>query len=139
MKQMMIFYPVIAMFLLTACVWAYMYFQRLSFMMKHKVDPQSVDTPEKMSLALPSHVHYASNNLKNLFELPIIFYLLAIMLYQLQIVDSVYYYCAWAYVLLRTLHSVTHCFVNRVKWRFTAYFLSSLFLWFAVIRLAFML
>lgn len=136
MNQQLIVQPVVALFILTAIVWVAMYARRLSYMASNSIDPQSVATPELMSELLPATVNNASNNLKNLFELPVVFYALCGFLLLVQRVDAVFLYAAWAYVAMRALHSLIHCTVNSVNARFTAYFLSSLVLWFMVARFA---
>ncbi len=136
MNQQLILQPVVALFILTGIVWALMYTRRLSYMFANKIDPQSVATPELMSASLPSYIHNASNNLKNLCELPVVFYAVCAFLLLSQRVDMLFVNAAWAYVGLRVLHSLIHCTVNTVKFRFTAYFLSSLVLWSMVVRLA---
>ncbi len=136
MDQQLILQPVVSLFIVTGIVWAVMYARRLSYMFTNQVDPQRVATPELMSSVLPVHINMASNNLKNLFELPVVFYALCVFLLLSQRVDALFLYAAWAYVGLRGLHSLIHCTVDSVKARFTAYFLSSLVLWFMVVRLA---
>ncbi len=136
MNQQLIVEPVVSLFLLTGIVWVVMYIHRLSYMFAHKIDPQSVATPELMSASLPAHINFASNNLKNLFEMPVVFYAVCAFLLLTQRVDALFLNTAWAYVGLRALHSWIHCTVKSVKLRFTAYFLSSLVLWFMVARLA---
>jgi hypothetical protein len=136
MNQQLILQPVVALFILTAIVWVGMYARRLGYMASNSIDPQSVATPELMSKLLPETVNNASNNLKNLFELPVVFYVLCGLLLLAQRVDAMYLYAAWAYVGMRALHSLIHCTVNSVNARFTAYFLSSLVLWFMVARFA---
>jgi hypothetical protein len=135
-NQQLILQPVVSMFLLTGSVWAFMYIRRLSFMLRHNIDPQSVATPELMNARLPAYINNSSNNLKNLFELPVVFYALCAFLLLSQKVDAVFLYSAWAYAGLRATHSLVHCTVNVVNLRFAAYFLSSLVLWFMVARLA---
>jgi hypothetical protein len=136
MNQQLLLQPVVALFIVTGIVWAIMYIRRLSFMFANQIDPQTVATPESMASALPAHINHASNNLKNLFELPVVFYAVCAFLLLTQRVDVLFLNAAWAYVGLRALHSLIHCTVNTVKFRFTAYFLSSLVLWFMVARLA---
>jgi hypothetical protein len=51
-------------------------------------------------------------------------------------VDSVYVSSAWLYVAFRAIHSLIHCTRNIVKARFAVYMLSSIVLWFMVIRAA---
>lgn len=135
MNQQLILQPVMAMFLLTGLVWAYMYVRRIGFMVRQNINPQRVSTPELLNATLPAEVNNPSNNLKNLFELPVIFYTAGIMLLLLQKVDAVFLYSAWIYVGLRTLHSLIHCTTNIVRYRFPIYFTSCLVLWFMVIRL----
>lgn len=136
MDQQLILQPVVALFLLTAVVWTYMYARRLSFILANNIDPQSIATPEQLNARLPASINNASNNLKNLFELPVVFYALCAVLLVTQNVDGVFLYSAWAFWGLRVLHSLVHCTVNIVNLRFAAYFLSSLVLWFMVLRLA---
>lgn len=136
MDPSLILQPVVAMFVLTGLVWTYMYVRRLSFIFSHKINPQSLATPEQLAVVIPAHISAPSNNLKNLFELPVVFYALCVMLFVTGSVDSIHLYCAWAFVLLRALHSGIHCFINRVSLRFVAYLLSSLVLWGMVARVA---
>ena len=136
MNQYLILQPVVALFLLTAAVWVFMYARRLSFILANSIDPQSIATPEQLNARLPASVNHASNNLKNLFELPVVFYALCAFLLVSQNVDEVFLYSAWAFWALRVLHSLIHCTVNIVNLRFTAYILSSLVLWFMAVRLA---
>jgi len=136
MNPFSIIQPAAALFVLTIAVWAYMYGRRLHFMYRHDVNPQTVATPELINERLPAGVNNSSNNLKNLFELPVIFYVLCVFLLLTRRVDAIYLYAAWAYVGLRVLHSLVHCTVNIVKLRFTIYLFSTLVLWFMVIRFA---
>lgn len=136
MSQQIILQPVVSLFLLTGMVWTYMYARRLAFILGNGIDPQSIATPELLNAKLPANINNPSNNLKNLFELPVVFYTLCAFLLLAQKVDALFLYTAWTYVGLRAIHSLIHCTVNIVNFRFTAYFLSSLVLWFMVVRLA---
>ena len=77
----------------------------------------------------------ASNNLKNLFELPILFYTAILLSLVLMIQDPLMVQLAWGFVALRVVHSAIHCTYNNVNHRFAAYALSTLFLMFIWIRL----
>jgi hypothetical protein len=136
MNQQLILHPVIVMFILTGAVWLFMYIRRLVYILGNKIDPQSVATPELLNSRIPADINSPSNNLKNLFELPVLFYALCLVLVLTQRVDEAYLYAAWTYVGLRILHSAVHCTVNIVMWRFIVYASSSLVLWLMVIRLA---
>jgi hypothetical protein len=128
--------PIVALMALTFIVWAFMYFQRLRFLAANHIAPKRVATPELMSSVLPEHINRPSNNLKNLFELPVIFYVVCTASLALSKDDVLLTGLAWAYVLLRAAHSAIHCSTNIVQYRFAAYFVSSLVLWAMVVRLA---
>ena len=128
--------PFFGMMLLTAVVWIYMYYRRLSFIFSERIRPQDLRTPERASGLLPEAAQYPANNLRNLLELPVVFYVLCLYLYVTQTVDTVYVVAAWLFLVLRISHSAIHCTVNRVKYRFYAYFASALVLWFMVGRAA---
>ncbi|TXH99457.1 MAG: hypothetical protein E6Q70_24885 [Pseudomonas monteilii] len=127
--------PLVAMMVLTFVVWVFMYARRLGYMVRHGIDPQEVDTPQKMALRLPESVEAPSNNLKNLFELPVLFYVVCLTLLHLGWVSPTDVTAAWLFVGLRAAHSVVHCTVNIVKVRFVFYLLSSLVLWFMLASL----
>jgi hypothetical protein len=117
------------MFLLTAVVWAWMYALRLPFILRSGMDLQAVSTPEKLSAAIPDRLNNPSNNLKNLFELPVVFYALCVILFVTGRVDPVQLKAAWIFVGCRVAHSLVHCTFNWVSWRFATYFLGSVVLW----------
>ena len=127
--------PLVAMMVLTFVVWVFMYVRRLGYMVRHGVDPQEVNTPQKMALRLPESAQAPSNNLKNLFELPVLFYLICLTLLHLGWVSPTDVTAAWLFVGLRAAHSLVHCTVNLVKVRFVFYLLSSLVLWFMLAML----
>ena len=121
---------------LTAVVWIYMYYRRLSFIIGNRIRPQDLTTPERAAELLPESVRIPANNLRNLLELPLLFYALCLYLYITQTVDTTFVVAAWLFVGLRAAHSAIHCTVNRVQYRFYAYFVSALVLWFMVGRAA---
>jgi hypothetical protein len=127
--------PVVALMLLTMIVWIYMYIRRIGYIRQHRIDPSSINSPEALSAALPDAVNAPSNNLKNLFELPVIFYAVCVFLLATE-ADTTFVNLAWFYVVLRAVHSLIHCTFNIVIYRFLVYLLSSLVLWGMVLRLA---
>ena len=128
--------PMVAMMVLTGVVWLFMYARRLGTMSRLGIDAQTVNTPQKMTAALPESVEFASNNLKNLFELPVLFYAVCLVLVQMGWATHVDVSAAWVFVGLRALHSAVHCTINIVVVRFVAYLGASLALWFMLGRLA---
>ena len=129
MQQDAILAPMLGLMLLTFFVWAYMYYLRLGYISRQGVDPQDLATPEKGWTVLPESVNLPAHNLRNLAELPVVFYALCLYLFVTGSVDLVYVVAAWAFVGLRAVHSLIHCTVNNVKLRFASYFLGALVLW----------
>ena len=80
MNNAAIFLPMLATMALTAVVWFYMYAKRILAMRKAGVSVQTYTTPEKISELLPEAVNFPANNLKNLFEVPTLFYSLCLYL-----------------------------------------------------------
>ena len=126
--------PFLGMMLLTLVVWVVMYARRIHFMATHRIAAQRLTTPERAAELIPEPVARASNNLKNLFELPVLFYALCLYLYVTASVDAVAVACGWAFLGLRALHSVVHCGSNIVLLRFALYVASSAALWTMLIR-----
>ncbi|MGD8576863.1 MAG: MAPEG family protein [Thiohalophilus sp.] len=129
MDQAGIFIPLLGMMLLTAAVWFYMYYLRLAFIVREKIDPQQAATTQQMLEIVPTRVNLPSENLINLFELPVLFYALCIYLYITGQVTPTYLVLAYCFFAFRVLHSVIHCTYNRVTHRFYTYAVSALVLW----------
>lgn len=126
--------PLLVQVLLTFLVWIYLYAWRIPEIRRKKIDPQRLKDRATAHQLLPDSAS-ASNNLKNLFELPVLFYTAVLLSLVLMIQDPALVQLAWGFVLLRIVHSVVHCTYNNVNHRFVAYALSSLFLLFIWIRL----
>jgi hypothetical protein len=134
--QQAILQPVAALILLTMVVWITMVVRRVGYMIANRIHAQRVATLEQVNSILPEHINRPSNNFKNLFELPVLFYVICLALLATGKVDSVYLVLAWLFVALRAVHSAIQCSVNIVRLRFVAYALSSLVLWIFVLRFA---
>ena len=126
--------PFAAMLLLTALVWLYMYVRRLSYMFANGIDPQQLASPEGKAAALPEAIEQPANNLKNLFEMPVLFYAVVLAIYATTSVDATDVQLAWAFVVCGALHSLVHCTFNHVKTRFAFYLLSCLALFALIAR-----
>lgn len=134
MNQESVFVPFFALMLLTILVWIYMYYLRISYFKREKVDPQSLATMREVINVIPAKVNTPSENLINLFELPVLFYAVCIYLYVTQQVDNTYLVLAYCFLIFRVVHSVIHCTYNKVMHRFYFYVLSSFTLWVFIIR-----
>ena len=134
MPQTAIFGPVFVMFFVTFIVWVYLYARRIPFI--RSLDPSIVLTPARLAELSPPAVSNPSDNLKNLFEIPVIFYTLAMVLFVTGRVDAVYLGAAWVFAVFRALHSAVHCTANIIMVRFTLYAVSALAVWFMAGRAA---
>ena len=98
MTQQAIFGPFFAMMFLTLVVWVYMYVRRIGFLTRNNIRPDEVASPEALARVTPPAVSTPSDNLKNLFELPVLFYALTLYLFVTSQVDAVYVYAGWIFV-----------------------------------------
>lgn len=129
MLQHAVIIPLLMMLLLTALVWMYMYILRLGYMFRHKIEPEQLVTPDKKYIVLPEKINFPAYNLSNLFELPVLFYVLCLLVMFMDIQSIAVITFSWIFVIFRVLHSLVHCTYNRVTHRFLAYLIASIALW----------
>ncbi len=127
MQTNAIFLPALAMVALTIGVWVRMYVARIGEMKRERVHPQSVATSAQMAARLADT--RAADNFRNLFELPVLFYVALVVAALSSQVNAITLGLAWGFVALRVVHSVIHCGYNKVMHRFRAYLLGGLVLW----------
>lgn len=77
---------------------------------------------------VPSDVRLPGRNFVNLFEMPVLFYVLCLALYMTHNVSETLLALAWIYVALRVVHSLIHVTYNKIMHRFFVYALSSFLL-----------
>jgi len=128
MKQINIFYPLIAQVGITFIVWLWMYKTRLAEIKKMAVRPYEIATDQALTEKL-KNVVAPSDNFKNLFEMPVLFYVLTLSLYVTQQVDIKFVVLMTTFVVMRAVHSYIHCTNNNVIPRFISYVVSSATLW----------
>ena len=121
--------PFLGMMLLTFVVWVVMYRRRIGYLRAQRIHPQKLQTPEQLKELVPAEIEFPSNNLRNLFELPVLFYALCLYVHVTGTTDRLYVAAAWSFLLLRCAHSFVHCTTNVVMTRFWLYVLSSAALW----------
>jgi hypothetical protein len=122
-----IFQPALAMVALTLAVWLRMYFSRIGEMKRERVHPQAVATSAQMAARL--HDTRAADNFRNLFELPVLFYLALVVAALTAQAGTAVLVLAWLFVALRVVHSAIHCSYNKVMHRFQAYLAGCIVLW----------
>ena len=122
-----IFLPGLAMAALTFVVWWAMYFQRIGQMKRERIHPQAVATSIQAAARLTESNR--ADNLRNLFELPVLFYFALTVAHLSGQVNAATLALAWLFVALRVVHSAIHCTYNKVMHRFYAYLAGGLALW----------
>ena len=127
MKSMAIWWPAVAMVALTFVVWLRMFRVRIGQMKRERIHPQSVATSAEAAARLTDS--RVADNFRNLFELPVLFYLALVVAAQADLVGPVVLAFAWAFVVLRMLHSWIQCTYNKVMHRFRAYAAGGFVLW----------
>lgn len=133
-QQFRIFGPFLAMMLLTVVVWVYMYIRRIYFIKSRNIRPDQLQRSGELARISPPDVSNPSDNLKNLFEMPVLFYALSLYLFVTNQVDSIHVTAAWIYFVLRVIHSFIHCTINIIMLRFYAYLVSCLALFLMLFR-----
>ncbi len=119
--------PVIALISWTLLVWCWMYALRIPAMQAANIDPDDAKHPGSLA-ALPSKVRAVADNYNHLHEQPTVFYALAFYTQLAGAGDVLNVNLAWAYVVLRVVHSLVQNTSNKVMIRFSVFSLSSLVL-----------
>jgi len=121
-----IWLPCAAMVGLTAAVWVKLYADRLGEMRAKRIDPQALASARATAqLERPQ----AAENFRNLFELPVLFYLALVVAALTAQAGTAVLVLAWLFVALRVVHSAIHCSYNKVMHRFQAYLAGCIVLW----------
>jgi hypothetical protein len=124
MEQKLILFPMLAMAALVFIVFGVMFRRRVSFMKANRLHPQKVATSAKMAAAIEDS--RASDNVRNLFEMPVLFYAAILTLFTTGLACMPQLVLAWIYVMARYVHSYIHCTHNTVMQRFYAYLVSTI-------------
>ena len=126
MEAKLILYPLLAMFLLVCLVAATMLRRRIAFYKLNRVHPQKTATSAQMTAVMPDS--RAPDNFRNLFELPVMFYVAALTIFVTGNICVPHLILAWGYVVARYAHSFIHCTSNVVMHRFYAFLTSCVLL-----------
>ena len=118
--------PAAAMVALTAVVWVRLYVERIGEMRRRRILPGELATARQASTKLQNVT--AADNFRNLFEVPVLFYVLCLALYVTHRQGTVLLALCWLFVALRAVHSAIHCTYNNVMHRFLVYVTSTLLL-----------
>lgn len=118
--------PVIALVAWTMVMWLWMYATRLPAMQAAKMTPDPKAPRGEQMAQLPARVRWKTDNYNHLLEQPTLFYAIAITLVLLGVSSPASVSLAWAYVLLRVIHSLLQALVNKIEVRFLLFVLSNI-------------
>ena len=125
--QSPIFAPAIVLVLWSLAMLGWLALSRLPAMSKVGLDLSKAVGSRGANLegVLPDKVNWKSHNYTHLMEQPTIFYATVVILGVTGTGDGLNLKLAWAYVLIRILHSIVQATWNRVAVRFALFNLST--------------
>lgn len=113
---MSILYPALAMFALTAVCIVRLAWVRFGAARRGEIDPRFFR--DFRGFEEPEVLRVHARHIKNLFEAPLLLYVIVLIAFVTQQSGWLPVLLAWAYVLLRAAHSYVHLTSNRVMLRF---------------------
>ncbi len=114
MDQLALLTPVLVLIIWTFIIFLIMAFGRVSFMN----NPQDAAESKDYRGHLPAWVNRTADNYNHLFEQPVAFYAVTLSIALINNFDSLVVQLAWAFVLIRVIHSLVQLSINIVLVRF---------------------
>ena len=133
MSQHGLVLPVLALIAWTFVMWLWMYATRIPAMRAARIDLDEVSRTGT-KLALPPEVTRVADNYNHLHEQPTLFYALALAAQISGGADGLNITLAWAYVLVRIVHSLIQATRNKIIVRFFIFNVGSLILLVILVR-----
>ncbi len=127
MNPTAIFLPAVALVALTTAVLFRMFFERRRQVRADAIHMREIPSSSQMAARFTDT--RGADNYRNLFEMPVLFYVALVVAFVTQQVSPLVLGLAWGYVAFRVLHSCIHCTYNRVMHRFYAFLGSNVLLW----------
>jgi hypothetical protein len=122
-RNLDILFPLFALAAWTFLVLLEIPFVRIRSVRRREIGPKDFKYGESPSV--PPSVSIPNRNYMNLLELPLLFYVVCVVLYVTSGASRLAVYVAWAYVVLRVVHSLIHLSYNHVLHRLAAFTLSN--------------
>ena len=126
MHPEMIFEPMLVLVFWTFIIMLYMAYKRWSAGFAGRLKRGEFKVGE--SADVPVDVRLAGRNFSNLFEVPVLLYVLCLSVYVTHNVSESLLAMAWVYVALRIVHSLIHVTYNKIMHRFSIFALSNFLL-----------
>ena len=124
MSQTVLLTPIFVLVLWTSAVFLVLAFGRV----KYTKNPQDAAHSKDLKGTMPDWVERAADNYNHLFEQPVAFYALTLCIAVINNFDSFVVQLAWAFVVLRIMHSLVQLTFNLVLVRFFIFVLGWLVL-----------
>ena len=118
-----ILWPTFALVALIALVWFWLTVERGRHIKRSPPRAEDFASGEA-ALRYFQPVELPANNFRNLFEMPVLYFALVPLLMITHQASHIQVQLAWAYVVLRALHSFIHIVVRKVHIRAPVYWLS---------------
>ena len=114
MNQLELLTPILTLIIWTFLIFLIMAFGRVRFMN----DPQDAAHSKDYKDQLPAWVNRTADNYNHLFEQPVAFYAVTLSIALINNFNNLIVQLAWAYVLIRIVHSLVQITINIVLARF---------------------
>ena len=111
MKGDLIFWPVVVMVLVTLLIYVRLIKVKIRELKAGRVDMERRGIHED---AWGESVMLINNNIRNQFELPVLFYVVCLVLWALEAVGIIALVAAWLFVLSRIAHAWVHLTSNYI-------------------------
>jgi len=118
-----ILWPTFALVALIFTVWFILFVQRIGHMRRNPPRAEDIATGEA-AMRYFTPVEMPANNLRNLFEMPVLYFALVPLLLITHHANHLQVLLAWIFVALRALHSFIHIGPKKVMPRFMIYLAS---------------
>jgi hypothetical protein len=121
MEQNSILLPVFALVALTFGIGIWLGILRFAAVKRGDLNPRYYEL--NRGGKVPDYLAKVSHNYDNLLALPILFYVLAIILFASEKVETTQIILAWVFVVSRYVHSYIHTTYNNVRHRMRSFML----------------
>jgi hypothetical protein len=127
-------WPMLAMVMLVLAVAGRMFQTRVGEMKRRRIHPQQVASAKQMAETIEDT--RAADHFRNLFEMPVLFFVACLAAMQTGVTSFGLLLMAWGFVGARLIMAIEACGRNKVIRRFQAFLASSVALLFIWLQLA---
>lgn len=118
MNSSLIFWPVLIQIAITVVGYVLMGVRKAKAIKTGSVDLTKTALDND---AWPDYVVQVNNNVRNQFQVPVLFYMLCLVFYSIDAVSITVLSLAWVFVVSRIMHAYIHMTTNYVPARFRAF------------------